>query len=79
MIALAMGRALIALGASASAVTSFKIYSMWFPTERLPLVNGLGLAAGGLGLVAGTVPVDAALSFVDWRDIHLIVAVMRRP
>jgi MFS family permease len=73
---LAAGRALIALGATASAVTSFKVYSLWFPQERLPLVNGLSLAAGGLGLMAGTSPVEAALGFVDWRGIYLIVGVL---
>lgn len=70
---LALGRMLIALGTTASAVTSFKVYSMWFPPERLPLVNGLSIAVGGLGLMSGTAPVEAALQFVDWRDIHLIV------
>jgi MFS family permease len=76
IIMLAAGRALIALGATASAVTSFKVYSMWFSQERLPLVNGLSLAAGGLGLMAGTVPVEAALSFVDWRGIYLLVGAL---
>lgn len=71
---LALGRGLIAFGAASSAVTSFKVYSMWFPAERLPLINGFSLAAGGLGLIAGTAPVEAALQFVDWRDIHLVVA-----
>lgn len=73
---LAIGRALIALGATASAVTSFKVYSLWFPQERLPLVNGLSLAAGGLGLMAGTAPVEAALGFVDWRSVYLIVGLL---
>lgn len=71
---LALGRALIALGTAASAVTSFKVFSMWFPPERLPLANGLSLAAGGLGLMCGTVPVELALRVVDWRDVHLFVA-----
>jgi MFS family permease len=73
---LAVGRALIALGATASAVTSFKVYSLWFPQERLPLVNGLSLAAGGLGLMAGTAPVEAALRFVDWRTVYLTVGIL---
>jgi len=72
----AAGRALIALGTTASAVTSFKVYAMWYPPERLPLANGLSISAGSLGLMIGTVPVQAALAFTDWRTIHLIVAVL---
>lgn len=71
-----LGRALIALGTTASAVTSFKIYSIWFPPERLPLVNGLSIAVGGLGLMSGTAPIEAALQFVDWRDVHFIVSLL---
>ena len=68
------GRALVAVGSSAGAVTSFKIYSMWYEPERLPLVNGMAIASGGLGLMVGTAPVEAALHFITWRDVHLIVA-----
>ena len=73
---LALGRTLIALGTTASAVTAFKVYSLWFPPERLPLVNGLSIAVGGLGLMSGTAPVEAALHFIDWRTIHLVVGAL---
>ena len=48
---------------------------MWYKPERLPLANGMTIASGGLGLVVGTAPVAAALQIVDWRDVHLIIAV----
>ena len=70
---LTIGRGLVALGSGAGAVTSYKIYSMWFPPERLPLANGLSLAAGGLGVLLGTTPVELALRIMDWRDVHMIV------
>ena len=71
---LTIGRGLVALGGGAGAVTSYKIYSLWFPPERLPLANGLSLAAGGLGVLIGTTPVELALQIMDWRDVHMIVA-----
>ncbi len=43
---LGLGRALIALGATASAVTSFKVYSMWFPPERWQTGRYHGLVSG---------------------------------
>jgi hypothetical protein len=57
-------------------VTSFKVHSVWLPAERLPLANGLSLAAGGLGLMAGTAPIEVALHRVDWRGIHMILAAL---
>ena len=63
------GRALIGLGTSACLMAAFKAYGMWFPAERIPFVNGLQMAAGGLGAVAGTVPVEMALTVTDWRGI----------
>lgn len=76
IVLLSLGRAFIALGTTASAVTSFKVFSMWYPPERLPMANGLALAAGGLGMMAGTAPVEMALQFIDWRDVHLVLAVL---
>lgn len=37
--------------------------------EKLPLVNGIQLAAGGLGALAATAPVEAALHVTDWRGV----------
>lgn len=73
---LTLGRGLIALGGAASAVTSYKIYAMWYPPDRLPLANGMSLAAGGLGVLIGTTPVELALAIMDWRDIHRVVGAL---
>ena len=66
---LMVGRALIGLGVSACLMAAFKAFVVWFPGERLPTVNGLQLAIGGLGVVAGTAPVEAALHVIDWRGL----------
>ncbi len=70
------GRALIGFGTSACLMAAFKAYVMWFPAERIPFINGLQMAAGGLGAVTGTVPVDAALDFTDWRGVFVILGLM---
>jgi hypothetical protein len=40
------------------------------------MANGLALALGGLGMMAGTAPVEMALQNFDWRDIHLLIGIM---
>jgi MFS family permease len=68
---LILGRALIGLGVSAGLMSSFKAITQWFPRERWALANGAFLMVGGLGAIAGTAPVQAALSVTDWRGVFL--------
>lgn len=68
------GRALIGFGVSACLMAAFKAYVMWFPSQRLPLINGCQMAAGGLGALAATVPIDAALAVTDWRGVFAILS-----
>lgn len=76
LISLALGRALIGLGVSACLMAAFKAYSLWFPQEKWSLVNGLQMAAGGLGALAATSPVEALLAITDWRGVFLGLAVL---
>ena len=72
---LVIGRGLIGLGVSACLMASFKAFVLWFPAERLPSVNGWVLAAGGLGALAATAPVEAVLRWTDWRGLFAGLAV----
>nr|WP_274390001.1 MFS transporter [Azospirillum doebereinerae] len=72
--ALAVGRALIGLGVSACLMAALTANVMWWPRERLPLVNGLFMACGGLGAVFATTPVRALLEITDWRGLFLGIA-----
>jgi len=68
---LILGRALIGLGVSACLMGSFKAFVIWFPVKRLPVVNGWVMAAGGLGALTATAPVEAVLQITDWRGLFL--------
>ncbi len=73
---LVIGRALIGFGVSACLMASFKANVLFFARERLPLVNGVILASGGLGALGATAPVEAALHITDWRGVFLVLAVL---
>ncbi len=72
---LSLGRALMGLGVSACLMAPFTAYRIWFPAARVPLANGLLMACGGLGAVAGTVPVEATLALAGWRGVLMLYAV----
>jgi len=42
---------------------------LWFPKERVALVNGCMVMLGGLGAVTATTPAEWALSWIGWRDL----------
>lgn len=61
------GRALIGFGVSACLMASFKAFTVFYPLEKLPLVNGFIMAAGGLGALAGTAPTETIVQEFGWR------------
>ena len=68
------GRALIGFGVSACLMAAFKSYVIWFPANILSRINGFQMAAGGLGALAATRPVEWALGMTDWRGVFIILA-----
>ncbi len=72
---LVAGRALIGLGVSACLMAGLTAYVLHFPKERLVLANAAHMAAGGLGALVATAPVQWALGFIGWRGLFLIAAV----
>lgn len=66
---LMLGRLLIGIGLAACLGAAFKALAQWFDFKRLPLLNGLTMAIGGLGGVAMGSPLLWLLSITDWRSI----------
>ncbi|KVG27229.1 MFS transporter [Burkholderia diffusa] len=63
------GRLLIGVGVSVCLGAAFKALAQHFPVGRLPLVNGLVMAVGGLGGVAVGSPLTWLLGMTNWRVI----------
>jgi MFS family permease len=68
------GRALIGLGVAASLTAGLKALVLWFPRERLPLLNGMMVMLGGLGALTATLPAEFLLVSVGWRGLFELLA-----
>ena len=73
---LAIGRGLIGFGVSAALMGAFKTFSMVLPSERLPTFNGIQLAAGALGALAGGAPADLTMAAYGWRGLFMGLAAL---
>ncbi|HZM35835.1 MAG TPA: MFS transporter [Burkholderiales bacterium] len=73
---LSIGRALIGLGVSAGLMGAIKAFTLWFPLSRLATLNGLYLAAGGIGALSATAPAEAILGTWGWRTLFLLTGGM---
>ncbi|MGN6667581.1 MAG: MFS transporter [Trinickia sp.] len=74
LVELTVGRALIGFGVAGSLMAAIKACSQWLPADRLPLATAMLLSVGGLGAMASTTPVHAALRYIDWREAFVILA-----
>ena len=74
--ALLLSRALIGLGVSGALMAGLKAIVLWFPVERLPLVNGWFVMLGGLGAVTSTGPTEILLSCIGWRDMFKLLGII---
>src|ERR1035437_2421039 len=71
---LLIGRALIGFGVAGSLIAGLKAIALWFPTDRLPLVNGCFIMIGTLGVISATVPAEWLLHFIGWKTLFVSLA-----
>ncbi len=68
------GRALIGLGVAAALTSGLKALVLWFPKDRLLLLNGLMVMLGALGAVTATSPTELLLVWIGWRGLFGLFA-----
>jgi MFS family permease/ParB-like chromosome segregation protein Spo0J len=71
---LLVGRALIGLGVASAMTAGLKALVLWFPEDRVPLLNGLMVMLGALGAVTATLPADLLLDWIGWRELFGLLA-----
>jgi MFS family permease len=73
---LLIGRALIGLGVASAMTAGLKALVLWFPGDRVPLLNGLMVMLGALGAVTATLPADLLLDWIGWRELFGMFAAL---
>jgi len=73
---LLVGRALIGLGVASAMTGGLKALVLWFPGDRVPLLNGVMVMLGALGAVTATLPADLLLDWIGWRELFGLFAAL---
>lgn len=71
---LLLARAMIGLGTAAALMSGLKIIVLWFPRERMALLNGYMIMLGSLGAVTATAPSEVLLDWIGWRGLFEALA-----
>lgn len=73
-LSLLIARAMIGLGVAAALTAGLKSIILWFPRERVALLNGYMVMLGSLGAVTATAPAEHLLAWMGWRQLFEILA-----
>ncbi len=73
---LIIARALIGLGVAGCFMASIKVFTLWFPLNRLATLNGWLISCGGLGALSASMPAEALLRITDWHGVFLLLAAL---
>lgn len=73
-LSLLLARAMIGLGTAAALMSGLKIIVLWFPRERMALINGFMIMLGSLGAVTATAPSEVLLDWIGWRGLFEALA-----
>jgi predicted MFS family arabinose efflux permease len=66
-------RALIGLGVSGCLMASLTAFVLWYPAERISSMNGVAFAAGAIGAMTATVPLELLLRVWPWREGFMLI------
>lgn len=70
----ALGRAVIGAGSAFAFLSCLKLGTLWFPSQRLPLVVGMTLFLGTMGGVVAGYPMGWLVQATGWREALWLVA-----
>jgi len=72
--AVLVGRILLGGGFSVTMMSSYVLFSRWFPADRFATVASWLVAASGIGSILASYPLSLFIDYFGWRPAYLIVA-----
>jgi MFS family permease len=75
LVSLFVARGLIGLGVASALLAGLKALAMSCPPQRLGLFNGIFMSLGATGAIAASLPTEALLNWIDWRQLFVVLAV----
>lgn len=73
---LILARGLMGVGVSACLMAGFKAFSLAFPSGQRAAVNAAIMAAGGLGALFATVPLNELLVYIRWEPVFVSLSLL---
>ncbi|MDH2398409.1 MFS transporter [Bradyrhizobium sp. SSUT18] len=74
LVSLLLARAMIGFGLAAALMAGLKSIVLWFPRERVALMNGYMIMLGSLGAVTATAPAEHLIAWMGWRQLFEVLA-----
>lgn len=72
-----VARSLIGIGTAAVLMSTFAIFSHWYPRQEFGKVSGFMVAVGNLGNLAATAPLALAVGVIGWRSSFISIALLQ--
>lgn len=76
LLQLILARGLMGVGVSACLMAGFKAFSLAFPSGQRAAVNAAVMAAGGLGALFATVPLNELLVYIRWESVFVSLSLL---
>ena len=73
---IAVGHALLGIGMSGGLMAAFKMIVQWFPNEKIPMLNGIMMTFGGIGILLSATPTEYLVSHFGWKVLNISYGIL---
>ena len=73
---IAIGHALLGIGMSGGLMAAFKMIVQWFPSEKIPILNGVMMTFGGIGILLSATPTEYLVTHFGWQTLNVSFGLM---